>query len=263
MCKIYQKMYSGNKKRSEGVLGGFMDRVILRSCNSGSRSFERIKRLRCRVKASRHDDDIQGCRVKASRHDDDINGANINEKIINDDNIHNVILRSRNSGSRSYFAKRTGFTLIELLVVVLIIGILAAIALPQYEKTVERARAAEAIQMVSSIAKANEVYKLANGSYTADISLLDIQLSGTEASFNGWPRKETKLFQYGAQANYYPNSVAIGRRIGSGFNTTTNYYTIAVLSDGKIICHYTSQWKDFCRSLGSGKVYSSNSYIIN
>ena len=261
MCKIYQKMYSGNKKRSEGVLGGFMDRVILRSCNSGSRSFERIKRLGCRVKASRHDGVFikrLRCRVKASRHDD-----NINDKIINNDNIHNVILMGRNSGSRSYFAKRTGFTLIELLVVVLIIGILAAIALPQYEKTVERARAAEAIQMVSSIAKANEVYKLANGSYTTDISLLDIQLSGTEASFNGWPRKETKLFQYGAQANYYPNSVAIGRRIGPGFNTTTNYYTIAVLSDGKIICHYTSQWKDFCRSLGSGKVYSSNSYIIN
>ena len=173
--------------------------------------------------------------------------------------IHKVILRSRNSESYPLSFKRTGFTLIELLVVVLIIGILAAIALPQYEKTVERARAAEAMQMVSSIAKANEVYKLTNGSYTTDISLLDIQVPGTDTAYNGWPRKETKLFQYGSIGQGYPNSIANANRL-----PFQSRYSIVALSDGRLLCYYyNAKNKEFCRSLSSGKAYDSNSYIIN
>ncbi len=73
---------------------------------------------------------------------------------------------------------RNGFTLIELLVVVLIIGILAAIALPQYQKAVMRTRYTTLKSLVRSIANAEEVYYLANDKYSVDFEELDVQMPG-------------------------------------------------------------------------------------
>ena len=58
---------------------------------------------------------------------------------------------------------KKGFTLIELLVVVLIIGILSAVAMPQYQKSVEKSRAAEAVQMLRYMHQQVQLYILANG----------------------------------------------------------------------------------------------------
>ena len=74
-----------------------------------------------------------------------------------------------------------GFTLIELLVVVLIIGILAAVAVPQYQKAVEKAKATEALTLLKTVYQAAKVYKLENGTWPTSLNNLsvDIPWSGT------------------------------------------------------------------------------------
>ena len=73
---------------------------------------------------------------------------------------------------------KKGFTLIELLVVVLILGILAAMAMPQYFKAVERSRMSEAVSLLGSIASAQQRKYLQINKYAEDYRGLDVAPAG-------------------------------------------------------------------------------------
>ena len=70
---------------------------------------------------------------------------------------------------KKYDANKRGFTLIELLVVVLIIGILASVALPQYNKAVLKARAVQSLAIFNAYSKSIEAWLLDNDGCTQDI----------------------------------------------------------------------------------------------
>ncbi len=84
-------------------------------------------------------------------------------------------MKEKNINTNKKFTK--GFTLIELLVVVLIIGILAAIALPQYRHAVIKSRYAAMKDMVRSIAQMERDYYLIHDEYTQKFSDLIIDLN--------------------------------------------------------------------------------------
>ncbi len=89
------------------------------------------------------------------------------------------------------FKNYKGFTLIELLVVVLIIGILAAIALPQYRQATDKAKFATLMELTHAIADSNERYYMIHNTYSTNFDELDIEVPAN--SING----NTATFDWG------------------------------------------------------------------
>ncbi len=73
--------------------------------------------------------------------------------------------------------RQGGFTLVELAVVLIVIGVLAAFAVPRFRDSVERSKASEAFNYLSSVRAAQERFAARQGTYSGDIRTLDIQMS--------------------------------------------------------------------------------------
>lgn len=133
-----------------------------------------------------------------------------------------------------------GFTLIEVLVVVLIIGILTSIALPQYQKSVMKSRYSTLMQMVESIAEAEELYYTTYNKYTDNFEELDIQPSGCTLSSD----KTRCSFAWGECAL---NTVA-DDAVSCVNRTTLNNGYAHYLAEGKY-----KTWKRMCWALSESE----------
>lgn len=137
----------------------------------------------------------------------------------------------------------SGFALIELLVVVLIIGILASVALPQYERAVEKSRAAEAWTIMKSISDAVKVRNLAASTQDQNYPFEELDVSFTDE--NGNPATgtsfNTKHFRYFSQKGY----AAACRR-------SSNYHYCLTLYQGKRYC-FINGAVPWCSYMGFNK----------
>ena len=154
-----------------------------------------------------------------------------------------------------------GFTLIELLVVVLIIGILAAIALPQYQKAVERARMTEAIVALDNILKAQSILYMQTGRFASTLDALnsdgDIVIQGPSAEMwdlmqgstshteaNGKTHSGGRFARYTRQSGRYQGGWLMASVFPDGFVFRT--------------CANPSGTTEFCNMAGRSGFSTSN-----
>ena len=158
--------------------------------------------------------------------------------------------RQHSSGMTPHFITTRGFTLIELLVVVLIIGILAAVAVPQYQIAVAKSKYMKLVSVMASLRAAEELYYLANGKYIDNTTVLDIDsLAG--CSSVGAGIIVCQDFQIDVNAGY-----AFENPMGSMINTLAGLHYVyfqnhSSTNPGERECWAENEFaQKVCKSLG-------------
>ena len=140
---------------------------------------------------------------------------------------------------------KRGFTLIELLVVVLIIGILSAVALPQYQKAVEKSKSAQAVTLLKSVYQAADEYFLANGTWSTSFADLSVSApwTGTEKCYESSAITDVAsdgtwslVINYNEQTQGILIGRLSGKYKGGGFGMWHKYSYTSVMPLNTIVC---------------------------
>ena len=157
--------------------------------------------------------------------------------------------------------KNAGFTLIELLVVVLIIGILAAVALPQYEIAVGKTKLQKTVVILQSLREATQSFILATGNPPFTIDSLDFgippgaELSEDKRSFTVANQLTCSLIgstTYQIECTELTTGIKLSRAIGDG--GIHSYYMSCISDD--------TQKARICHSLCGGSQHNGNTGLI-
>ena len=146
---------------------------------------------------------------------------------------------------------RTGFTLVELAVVIVIIGVLAAFGVPQFLKSVERSKAAEAFNYLSAVRSAQERFLAKNGSYWAGTIASDGTVANVSAS-GGMPASITDQLDINqTPPKYFSGDGTVGKKI-----------TVTVLK-GAVVGTAASHWESTLTRIGASSSYGKYTVIYD
>ena len=138
---------------------------------------------------------------------------------------------------------KRGFTLIELLVVVLIIGILSSVALPQYQKAVEKSRQAEAwvtMKSIMDVVKLAQLEKDGGLPQWEDLSIQFVAANGSVVDNTFASSFDTKNWNFSYDAE---------RAVATRNNSPVGYYSLALRKDGTRCCEAASA--EICAKAGA------------
>ena len=160
--------------------------------------------------------------------------------------------------------ERKGFTLIELLVVILIIGVLAGIAIPQYRKVKMKAELSQMLVYMDAMKKSVKNYYIANRSYPTDITVLDagleqyaIELGASKWIANGSSKYRVAFFKGDIECMVHPEVIAC---INKNFYVLRFHDHISEQYRGQTRCTYSWRSKNkelsesICKSIPPGTV---------